>query len=300
MPTRLRLIVFFVLAASSISTAQDRPSAEFVQVRTDDGVVLSGAVWATAATPRPTALVMTLTGEFYDYAEWGSRFAADGFLTISLNRRDSGSQAGYHPFEPSARDLKYAVDLAFQRGARQVVILGLSYGTVVTSYYLVSASDSRVKGAVLLSPLADFRSANMRSAGEAAYNAALQTARTMVASGKGDDVFTEPGSAERTGRPTLTTYAVFLDKRGPDTKAVPAELLKTVKIPILAVRDPDDPAPGTLPPAQQRLEAASDLVTFVLLPEGPRGRNGGVIHRLGGRETEVVALVRDWLAKHGL
>jgi hypothetical protein len=98
----------------------------------------------------------------------------------------------------------------------------------------------------------------------------------------------------------LTTYEVFLNKRGPDSKAVPAELLKTVKVPVLAVRDPDDSSPGTLPPAQQRLEAASPHLTFVLLPAGPPGRNGGVIHRLGGREDEVITLIVKWLARNGL
>lgn len=98
----------------------------------------------------------------------------------------------------------------------------------------------------------------------------------------------------------MTTYEMFLDKRGPDSKAVSAELLKTVKVPVLAVRDPDDSSPGTLPPAQQRLEAASPRLAFVLLPRGTTGRNGGVIHRLGGREDEVVALILTWLAKNGL
>jgi len=292
--------VILLLALSSTSWTQEAFKTEFVQVRTDDGLVLSGAVWTPRAAPRPTAIVTTWTNEFYDYAEWGRRFADEGFVAIALNRRDSGAQHGYHLFEPSTRDLKYAVDLAFQRGAKQVVLLGLSYGSVVTSYYVTAAADARVRGAVLLSPLADLPSASLKAAGEKAYNDALQTARSMVASGKGQDVFTEPGSATRTGRPAFTTYQVFLDKRGPDSKAVPAELLKTAKVPILAVRDPDDPSPGTLPPSQQRLEAASDRLTFVLLPAGPRGRNGGIIHRLGGREAEVVSLIRQWMIKNGL
>jgi hypothetical protein len=100
------------------------------------------------------------------------------------------------------------------------------------------------RGAVLLSPLGDLPSATMKAAGENAYNEAVKTARAMVARGKSREVFPEPGTAERTGRPVLTTYEVFLDKRGPDSKAVPAALLKTVKIPILAVRNPDDPSPG--------------------------------------------------------
>lgn len=287
------------LAGSATSAPQDVVKSEFVQMRADDGIVLSGGVWTPRAA-QPTAIVMTWPGEFYDCAEWGRRFAAEGFFTISLNRRDSGAQSGYQLFEPSAGDLKYAVDLAFQREAKQVVIVGQSYGTVVTSYYVTAAADARVRAAVLLSPLADLPSATLKSAGESAYNDALKTARTMVAAGKGREVFTEPGTAERTGRPALTTYEVFLDKRGPSSKAVPAELLKTAKIPILAVRDPDDPSPGTLPPTQQRLETASDHLTFLVLPPGPGGRNGGAIHRLTGREGEVISLIRQWLSKHAL
>jgi len=294
------LLFLFLSGTLTKAVAQDPGTPAFVQVKTEDGLMLSGAVWAPRAPSQQTAIVMTWTGEFYEYAEWGRQFAAAGYPVVSLNRRDSGAQHGYYLFEPSARDVRYAIDLAAQRGAKQVVVLGLSYGTVVTSYYVTAVADTRVRAAVLLSPLAELRAGNMKLVGEGPYNEALKTARSMIENGKGNDAFIEPGNLERTGRPSFITYEVFLNKRGADSKAVPAELLKTVKMPVLAVRDPDDLSPGTLPPAQQRLEAATPRLTYVLLPAGPAGRNGGVIHRLGGRETEVVARVVKWLKKNGL
>jgi pimeloyl-ACP methyl ester carboxylesterase len=299
-PRPLLLLFLLVLSVPDRVLSQDASTPAFVQVRIGDGVVLSGTVWSPRSTQQQTAIVITGPGEFYEYAEWGRRFAAAGFLAVSLNRRDSGAQDGYQLFEPSALDVRYAVDLAFQRGALRVVVVGPSYGSVVASYYLTAAEDARVSAAVLLSPLAELRAGDIRNVGEDRYNDAVKTARSMVDAGKGREVFITPGSAERTGRPTFTTYEVFLDKRGPDAKTVPAQLLKTVKVPVLAVRDPDDLSPGTLPPAQQRLEAASQRLTYVLLPAGNPGRSPGVIHRLGGREDEVVALILKWLAKNGL
>src|SRR5216110_107269 len=108
-PRSLLLLFLFLLTVPDRALSQDASTPAFVQVRTADGVVLSGAVWSPRGPQQQTAIVMTWTGEFYEYAEWGRRFAAAGLLAVSLNRRDSGAQHGYYLFEPSARDVKYAV-----------------------------------------------------------------------------------------------------------------------------------------------------------------------------------------------
>jgi hypothetical protein len=103
-----------------------------------------------------------------------------------------------------------------------------------------------------------------------------------------------------TGQPALMSYAVFLNKRGPDSKAAAAELLETADIPILAIRDPADPFPGTLPPAQQQLEAATRRLEYVLLPDTRAGKMDPRAHGFVDREREVFDLMMRWLARHGL
>jgi pimeloyl-ACP methyl ester carboxylesterase len=273
---------------------------EFVHVQTDDGITLSGAMWLPASERRSTAIVVTAgTGsEFYDLAKWGDLFAGAGYPTVILNRREHGTRFGYEPFETSALDLRYAVDLAAKSGAQRVVLVGHSYGTVVAPYYLSAAHDKRVSAAILLAAVADMRAATVRILGRDAYDEAVKVARDMVARRRGDETYVMPGGP--TGQPALMSYAVFLNKRGPDSKAAAAELLETADIPILAIRDPADPFPGTLPPAQQQLEAATRRLEYVLLPDTRAGKMDPRAHGFVDREREVFDLMMRWLARHGL
>jgi pimeloyl-ACP methyl ester carboxylesterase len=294
-----------VFAPESVSA--QRVAREFVQARTDDSVTLSGAAWIPAGPPRSVAVVLTAgTGaEFYDLAHWGELFAGAGYLTVSLNRRDHGIWYGFQLFEPSSLDLRYAIDLAVRRGATRVILVGQSYGTVTTSYYLATAHDKRVRAAILLAPSADFRAAPGAFGGQEAYDSAMKVARQMVAEGKGHQTFLRPTQAvippspNGAPPPTLISYEVFLNKRGPEAKTATAELLRTAEVPILAIRDPADPIAGTAPLSQQKLESANRLLEYILLPDTHAGRSDPRAHRFEGRGREVFKLMLDWMAKHG-
>jgi len=125
----LMLTVFLVAAIRSESTGM---KGELVQVKTDDGVTLHGAVWAPAdgSAQVGIALATGTGGEFYGTADDAERFAQAGYWVVSLNRRDHGNNFGYYALDPSARDHRYAVDLLAQRGVQSVVLVGQSYGTV--------------------------------------------------------------------------------------------------------------------------------------------------------------------------
>ena len=301
LPWRVALMIVGLLFAPGSLPAQPAAQREFVQVQTDDSVALSGAVWTPAGRSRPMAVVLTggTGSEFYDYTRWAELFAGAGYPTVALNRRDHGASFGEEPFEPSALDLRYAIDLAVRRGATRVVLVGHSYGTVTASYYLVTARDKRVVAAILLAPLADLRAATARILGQDAYDEAVKVARQMVAEGKGQQTYVMPSSPGRVAQPSLISYAVFLNKRGPQARTAPAELLQTADVPILAVRDPADPLPGTLPPAQQQLEAATPRLEYILLPDTHAGRSDPRAHEFVGRESELFTLMLDWIAKHG-
>jgi pimeloyl-ACP methyl ester carboxylesterase len=313
-PVRLYWLAALVVALSATLDAASQDvmgklkgavaKAEFVRAKTKDGVWLHGALWPPPAGKLRVGIVLTggTQTEFYGLSDWGERFARAGYLTLALNRRDHGARFGYEKLEPSSLDLREAVDLLAERGTERVILVGTSYGTITVSYYLANAKDSRVKAAILYAPLGDLRAATVKMLGsQEAYDEAVNAARQMVAAGRGGETYQMPSSRGADGRPMLHSYEVFLDKRGPDSKAAPVELLRRVgNIPLLAVRDPGDPFPGTLPPAQKQLEEANNNLRYVLLPDTRGGEMDARAHSFFGREEEVLRITLEWLKKHDL
>jgi hypothetical protein len=122
----------------------------------------------------------------------------------------------------------------------------------------------------------------------------------MVTAGRGKESFLLP-SILPGGRPRLSSYEVFLNKGGPDTTAIPVEILTKVNDrPILAIRDIADPFPATMPPAEQQLKAANKNLEYVLLSDVSSGKMDAAAHQFSGREEEVFRITLDWLKKHRL
>jgi pimeloyl-ACP methyl ester carboxylesterase len=231
----------------------------------------------------------------------GDELAEAGYLVVSLNRRDHGSSFGYQTVEAAALDHRYAIDLAAERGIEKVVTVGRSFGTVTSPYYVRATDDERVKAMILLAPVGDYRVGTRGAVGSPEkYEEMVAEARQGVSEGRGSDSFWIPPMPGGR-RPAASSYESFLDKRGPDSQAVPAEILKEVgDRPILAIRDPADPLPGTLPPAQELLEAANANLEYILLPDIRNGEMAREAHVFSEREDEVMGIILDWLAKQGL
>ena len=103
------------------------------------------------------------------------------------------------------------------------------------------------------------------------------------------------------GPPRPSTYETFLNRGGPDTKAIPVEIIRQVRgRPLLAIRDPADPFPATIPPAQQQLQAANQNLEYVLLPDIRGGKSDPAAHQFRGREEEVFRITLAWLNKQHL
>ena len=73
-----------------------------------------------------------------------------------------------------------------------------------------------VKHATTPNRSADVRAATVRILGRDAYDEAVKVAREMVTKGRGEETYVMPSGP--TGQPALMSYAVFLNKRGPDSK----------------------------------------------------------------------------------
>jgi pimeloyl-ACP methyl ester carboxylesterase len=297
--------LFLAVSVSLVAPVRsaDEIKAELVQVRTDDGLTLHGGVWAPSggSSRVGVALATGTGGEFYGTTTTAERFAHAGYWVVSLNRRDHGDNFGYYALEPSALDHRYAVDLLTQRGVQSVILVGQSYGTVTVPFYVAATDDPRVKGLILTAALGDLRrGSELAVGGKKAYDEVVGKAREMVRQGRGKESFLMP-SLTPEDRPIAHSYAVFLDKRGPESKAVPYQLMRKIQNrPILAVRDPADPLPATLPPAQSQLEESNGNLTYVLLPDVRNGRMDRAAHGFSGREDELFEVIFGWLKKHGL
>ena len=305
------LLVFLVLVVATGCGEQAAPIAEhnvqseLIKVRTEDNITLQGLLWTSAGgVPRVgIALAQGTADEFYsDMLVWlGEELAKAGYLTLSLNRRDHGSSFGYHKLEHAAMDHRYAVDLLAERGVQSVVLAGRSFGTVTGPYYVRATDDERIRAMVLFAPVGDYRVGTRAAVGgPERYDQMVAEARQGVAEGRGSESFFIPPMPGGR-RPAASSYESFLDKRGPDSQAVPVEILRDIgDRPILAIRDPADPLPGTLPPAQEQLETANPDLHYVLLPDIRNGEMARESHTFKGREEEVLGIVLEWLAQQGL
>jgi pimeloyl-ACP methyl ester carboxylesterase len=277
---------------------------EIVSIETGDGLCLTGALWTPAAGTSHTAIAIFpgTGGEFYDplFIALGQQLSAAGFLTLSMNRRDHGQNFGFYRLHEAAMDLKLGIDLLMDRGAKQVVLGGHSYGTVTAPYYIAETDDGRVPGLLLLAILGDMRRASVLILGsEERYGSVVAEAEEMIAAGKGGDAFIIPPMVPG-HLPMVQTYDVFLDKRGPNARTAPIDLIQQVgNRPLLGLRDPADPFPATLPPAQEMLEAANPNLEYRLLNDIRNGAMTPVAHNFQDREIEITEHILSWMGAHG-
>jgi len=287
------LTIAIVVAVVS-PMVNDRAAAgtvEMVRITTEDHVRLDGAVWPGQSRTAVFLIPGGLRSEFYTMSEWAEMFSAVGYKTLLLNQRDHGANYGLVTFDATCNDIRYGVDVLKTRGAERVVLLGRSYGTVLVACFLLK-HDPLIKAGILYAPLRDIH--------QYAVEQLIADARQKIANGYGDEITYVPAPGPP-GPKIAYTYRVLLDKLGPDSPANSVELLKRLRgVPLLGIRDPADPLPGTVPPAQALLQEADLELDYVLLPDVRNGTKDFGAHFFVGREREVLTRTLDWLKTHQL
>ncbi len=280
-------------------------TTELVRIDAGGEVYLDGVLWLPGSGGSETAIALFPgTGaEFYNslFSYLGPGLAAAGYAALAINRRDHGVHFGFHTLADGAADQGLAIDYLISRGAKRIVAGGHSYGTVTVPWYIAETDDARVPAMLLYAPLGDLRPASITiCGGQDAHDRIVTEAREMVAAGRGGEAFLIPPMVPG-GMPLLHTHEVFLDKRGPESRAVPIDILHhTGDRKMLGIRDPADPYPATLPPARERLEAANHNLDYVLLDDIRGGATSPDAHYYRGREAEILGITLDWLNRVGL
>ncbi|HXR87682.1 MAG TPA: alpha/beta fold hydrolase [Stellaceae bacterium] len=268
-------------------------TVEMVRISTEDHARLDGALWSPATGTRIAVFLIPggLRSEFFTMSEWAEMFSAAGYTALLLNQRDHGANYGLVTFGVTCDDIRYGVDFLQGRGAQRIILLGRSYGTVLVSCFLLK-HHPLVKAGILYAPLRNIHQYDV--------DEIVATARKQIAEGHGDDLAYVPAPGPP-GPKVAYSYRVLVDKLGEDSPANTVELLKALRgVPMLGIRDPADPLPGTVPPAQALLQQADPELDYVLMPDIRAGKKAFGAHFFEGREKEALVITLDWLKAHHL
>lgn len=199
--------------------------AELVSTRTEDGVLLHGALFEPKRTG-PVGALITHGGWGNFYTGLGrflpGALAANGIACLSLNNRghDYGTVADGEPcigllreqFEDSPKDLAVGLRILKERGYRRLVLIAHSYGSAKAAYSQFLEPDPDVEALILCSPAALMRDV-WKYYLDVPYDEAVRDVTRLVDAGQEERfvIFKHDGPA-----PIICTARTFLSVWGPN------------------------------------------------------------------------------------
>ncbi len=273
---------------------------ELVYTRTDDDLLLEGAVIQPAEGPRkPLAIVWIhgLTSKFYSPSAVGigRGLASRGYTFITGNNRghDFGAVyrttdgrrliqgGGWERFDESPRDVDAWISFAAGLGFSGVALLGHSLGALKVCYYQARRQDQRVVGLIAASP--PLRAGDLNPG-------ILETARRMVAEQRGMDLLPWESFPAGAGTHSAQTY-VNRDEVGIDVFGFrkPNPEVSSVRCPLLALFGTDEAWVGGAAELEviRKNASRSARVTTHLFE--------GADHSYTGHEAEVAGFLAEWV-----
>lgn len=186
---------------TALQTEEQEPmkryTEELAYVDREDGLALEGAIISPTGTNRKDIAVILIhgnTSRFYDYpyVQLGREVAGLGynFITANTHGHDvvsviwddkGGSSPGgacWERFDEIPLDIAPWIDLAIANGAKEVILVGHSFGANKVAYYQAMRQDPRVLGIVLASGDVKWRADSER----------IALAEHMEAEGKEDEI----------------------------------------------------------------------------------------------------------------
>lgn len=292
---------------------------ELVDVLTDDEITLTGALAEPTQEKNEVPgvdIVLMMHGNsanFYNpfYRYFAERLTRMGCATLRVNNRghDVISRAtgarnnvsaleAFHDdistyfgtalehLDDCRRDWRAWIDLAWQRGYRNILIWGHSRGAVKTAYYLGVEGDPRVKFGIVASPPWFSYSRWMRSQHADLFTEHLTEARRLVEQGQPNALMWVKVPMEY-----ASGAANYLDKYGPEEKYNVITHIAHVTCPVLATTGTAEIerrfAFDGLPEAFAEVRKRNPNLTHVSIPDAD--------HLYTGKQEYVLDQVLTWL-----
>ena len=279
------------------------PLVELVDIRTSDGLALSGALAVPdvpAAEPRFDAVLMMhgAAARFYDgfFVNFSTALVARGVATLRANNRGHdivnrgngrGALAGValEAIGDCAIDWSAWLDLLAARGYRRILLFGHSLGAVKSAYYLATHDDLRIAGCVLASPPRFNTGRMLASVRGPEFAHTIAEATALVEAGT-------PDAFVRTTFPlkSFAGAAAYLAKYAAGATYDVFAYLPAIPCPVLGICGSEELGDSTFADAPAEFAAAQKQkpdITFVLVPGGD--------HHYSRAQTYVVERLLAWI-----
>lgn len=292
-----------------------KQKCEVVELVTKDKLKLNG-LWFGPEKPKQTLIfVHCLGGSAFGHHDWLVPlinkktsilfFSNRGNSVVSrIKKLDERKKKGYtsvktgqsfEVFTDCKYDLQTAVDLAKDRGTKDIYLVGHSTGCQKSIYYLSKRGKQKyIKGVILLCPISDY-SGMLKEKSEEELNDIAKYARKMISLNKGNELLPEHKwgsllSAKRfLSLYTPNSIEEIFSYLDPDKKP---SILHKVKVPILAIfAEKDEYADRPAKEIADWFEdnSKSKNLTIKIIKDA--------LHSFQGKDKEVSTSISTWIQK---
>lgn len=281
------ILFFFVLNCAAI--AGIRVNTEIIQLKTADGVTLTGAIRKPQPAKNNACVIMIhgYSGNFYSgiMGFLPQNLAENGLCTMTVNMRDHDRTPKKNRFRKNRFDIAAAVDEMAGRGYGPVFLFGHSMGTNRILYYLAATHDSRIAGTILSAPPGNLFEWNVRMFGRKTATHLLNQAMELSAGGKGNQwMLVDLGPLGK----ALYTADHLISLRGPGSVSDPYKNISRITGPVLIVHGLSDRlADPTISDRLKKNAGPGAAVTLIKIP--------GAGHRYRGHHKKLAETVSHWL-----
>jgi pimeloyl-ACP methyl ester carboxylesterase len=263
---------------------------------TADGQPLHGLLFSPdrSSDERAILLVHGVGGTFYThpYPQLAEALAGHGFTVLATNTRghdwvtrgpDGAPSAGasFEVISDCLLDLDAGLACLAEAGFGRFVVMGHSLGAVKAIYYQGHRRRSEVAAVVACSAPKLFYSQRIQEQPDFAKN--MARAQAMLAEGRGSDLF----AATAGSGPGLFSARTYVDKYGPEEHTDLRRLAPSLGCPVLTIAGSAEFTPSFVPYAQELAQLAKGTCEIL----------DGAPHSYEGHESQIAALVADWLKR---
>ena len=277
---------------------------DLITITTGDGMTLDGIFCEPAAgvTPRGPVDAMLLIhgsgGSFYRVATkaMAEDLRNQGYACLAINTKGhdtvwspqgSGQYYGnaLEILDNSRYDLRAGIDYLWEKGYRNIGLLGHSMGAVKVGYYAATEDDDRIATVIPISPVRLSYSYYMESENADEFRSIIERADRMEAEDRALELM-----EVRFPIPQMFSAASYLDKHGPAERYNLVALAPKIKVPMLVMGGEQETHTRLRDCPQDMITAAvnSPRAEYHIVPGGN--------HSLLNSMDKASARVLEWLA----